>query len=112
MASEKLFRDIPPFPDDLPTVSLNTISLSGLHSNDTAVVQQTLDACQELGFFFLDMRGDKIGDEMIKCIDELFSIGKNIFDLPESVKSQYLHDMPNNFLGSVTSQLICLVNKY
>lgn len=99
MASEKLFKDIPPFPDDLPTVSLNNISLSGLHSKDTEVAQKTLDACQELGFFFLDMRGDKVGDEMIQCIDELFSIGKSIFDLPESVKRQYLHDMPRNSLG-------------
>jgi isopenicillin N synthase-like dioxygenase len=99
MASSKLFEGIPPFPDDIPTVSMNTVSLAGLRENDTQTAEQVLAACKELGFFFLDLRRDSMGDAMIECIDQLFSIGQEIFDLPESVKHQYLHDIPRSFLG-------------
>jgi isopenicillin N synthase-like dioxygenase len=95
MASSTLFEGIPPFPDDIPAVSMNTVSLAGLRENDAKVVA----ACKELGFFFLDLRGDSMGDAMIECIDQLFTIGQEIFDLPESVKHQYLHDIPRSFLG-------------
>jgi isopenicillin N synthase-like dioxygenase len=40
-----------------------------------------------------------MGDTMIECIDQLFTIGQEIFDLPERVKHQYLHDIPRSFLG-------------
>jgi isopenicillin N synthase-like dioxygenase len=99
MASSKLFEGIPPFPDDIPTVSMNTVSLEGLRENDTKAAEQTLAACKELGFFFLDLREDSMGDAMIECIDQLFTIGQEIFDLPESIKHQYLHDIPRSFLG-------------
>ncbi|KAJ3479003.1 hypothetical protein NLG97_g8431 [Lecanicillium saksenae] len=99
MASAKLFKDVPLFPDNVPTVSMNTIALSGLRQNDVDTEKQTLTACEELGFFLLDLRGDSLGETMIECIDQLFVIGKGIFDLPESVKNQYLHDIPRSFLG-------------
>ncbi|XWW95428.1 hypothetical protein V2A60_003387 [Cordyceps javanica] len=99
MASAKSFRNVPPFPENVPIVPMNTISLSGLRENDDVVERQTLAACEELGFFFLDLRGDSIGDAMSECIDELLLIGKDIFDLPESVKNEYLHDIPKSFLG-------------
>ncbi|KAJ4164960.1 hypothetical protein LMH87_006612 [Akanthomyces muscarius] len=99
MASEELFKDVPPFPNDISTVQMSTISLSRLRENDAATAQQASTACAELGFFFLDLRGDSLGEAMVECIDELFYIGKDIFDLPESVKNQYLHDIPKSFLG-------------
>ncbi|CRG88354.1 hypothetical protein PISL3812_05384 [Talaromyces islandicus] len=99
MASSKLFEGIPPFPDDIPTVSMNTVSLAGLRENDTKAAEQVLAACKKLGFFFLDLRGDSMGDVMIKCIDQLFTMSQEIFGLPESVKRQYLHDIPRSFLG-------------
>ncbi|KAJ6780856.1 hypothetical protein PWT90_00543 [Aphanocladium album] len=99
MASKTLFEGIPPFPANVSTVPMNTIPLSGLRHNDSDIARQTLTACEELGFFFLDLQGDSLGEIMIECIDQLFSIGKEIFDLPESVKQQYLHDIPRSFLG-------------
>lgn len=78
---------------------MNTIALSGLRQNSAETAKKTLAACEELGFFFLDLRGDVLGDAMIECIDQLFLIGKDIFDLPESVKNKYLHDVPKSFLG-------------
>lgn len=99
MASEKLFRDIPPFPDDVPTASIDTISLTSLDAHDEAASQSLLAACQKLGFFMLDLSGNKLGNQLIQKIDQLFLAGKEIMDLPADVKGQYLPDAPKSFLG-------------
>lgn len=61
MASEKSFKAAPPFPDDVPVIPMNTISLAALHSEDEAIAINVLAACRELGFFLLDLRGDALG---------------------------------------------------
>lgn len=99
MASEKLFTDIPPFPDNVPTVPMYTISLASLHSGRENAAERLLAACQELGFFLLDLRGDELGDTVTEEIDRLFGLGRDIMSLPEDVKRQYLHDIPRSFLG-------------
>ncbi|KAL1870706.1 hypothetical protein Daus18300_005026 [Diaporthe australafricana] len=99
MASRKLFHDIPPFPDDVPTASMYTISLASLQSGDGTAAKSLLTACQELGFFLLDLNGDTMENELMNTIDQLFVVGKDIMDLPSDVKEQYLHDAPRSLLG-------------
>lgn len=99
MASQKLFQAIPPFPDDIPTASLGTISLARLMSGDEAAARSVLTACQDLGFFLLDLNDDTMGKELIEEIDQLFLVGKELMDLPVAVKEQYLNDYPRSFLG-------------
>ncbi|KHO01976.1 oxidoreductase [Metarhizium album ARSEF 1941] len=99
MASERHFRHIPPFPDHVPVISINTISLADLRSADGNSAQSMLAACQELGFFSLSLRGDSLGEAMMEDIDQLFDVARDIMDLPPHVKQQYLHDIPRSFLG-------------
>ncbi|KAI1498402.1 Clavaminate synthase-like protein [Biscogniauxia marginata] len=99
MASEKLFREIPTFPDDVPAMPMSTITLASLRSGDINTAQRMLAACQELGFFLLDLREDKLGEMIMEEIDQLFDVGKDIMNLPEDIKQQYLHDIPRSFLG-------------
>ncbi|KAK7757420.1 hypothetical protein SLS62_000433 [Diatrype stigma] len=100
MASAKLFGDIPPFPDDVPIAPMYTVSLASLRSGDDAAAKSVLCACQELGFFLLDLQGDdEVGKTMIEEIDQLFDAGTKIMSLPEDEKEQYLHDIPKSFLG-------------
>lgn len=99
MASQKLFQAIPAFPDDIPTASMSTISLAELNSGNEAAARSLLTACQELGFFLLDLNGDALGTDLIDIIDQLFLASKDIMDLPLAEKEQYLHDAPRSFLG-------------
>lgn len=99
MASQKLFQAIPAFPDDVPTAPMSTISLAKLNSGDEAAARDLLTACQELGFFLLDLNGDALGNELVDTIDQLFLASKDIMDLPLDEKEQYLHDAPRSFLG-------------
>lgn len=99
MASEKLFRDIPPFPDDIPTASIDVISLARLEARDEAASQSLMAGCRGPGFFMLDLSGSELGAQLINEIDQLFLAGKDIMDLPADVKGQYLMDAPESFLG-------------
>ena len=99
MASEKTFQSVPPFPDDVPIVNMSTISLARLNSGDVASSKGLIEACRELGFFLLDLTGDRLGETLTQEIDQLFVVIKEIMNLPEEVKEKYLHDPPRSFLG-------------
>lgn len=99
MASEKLFNEVPSFPDDVPVASMSTISLASLKSGDEAGAKAILNASEELGFFLLDLRGDTLGEKMIKEIDKLFGAMKEILSLPDDVKEKYQFNIPKSFLG-------------
>ena len=99
MASEKLFEAVPAFPEHIPTASIYTVSLGDLNSEDSAAAQTLFNACQELGFFMLDLRGSELGDVVINEIDRLFRAGEEIMSLPDEVKDMYQHDIPKSFLG-------------
>ena len=99
MASEALFASVPPFPQDVPVTPLQTLSLSQLRKGDATAQNALFKACQEFGFFLLDLRNDDLGNELISEIDTLFAMGKETFALPEDVKMKYLHDAPRSLLG-------------
>jgi isopenicillin N synthase-like dioxygenase len=101
MASGKIFETTPPFPDDVPVAPMYTISLAQLRAGDSSAASDVLRACQELGFFSLDLNQDPVGEEVIREVDTLFAAGKDILNLPDAVKDQFQHDPPKSFLGYV-----------
>lgn len=99
MASQKLFDSVPPFPDNVPTARMSTVPLASLTSVDESSAKKVLGACQDLGFFLLDLAGDALGETVIGEVDELFEVMKQLMSLPQDEKMQYLHDIPRSFLG-------------
>ncbi|KXH62212.1 hypothetical protein CSAL01_10597 [Colletotrichum salicis] len=100
MASEKLFENIPPFPNDIPTASIASVSLAGLRAKDGTTAQNLLKACQTLGFFLLDLREDPVGEELVTEIDQLMGdVVRDIMNLPIDVRKQYHVDVPRSFEG-------------
>ena len=61
--------------------------------------QSVLDACQELGIFLLDLRGDPLSGTVIDEIGSLFVASKDIMIFPDDVKGKFQHDLPKSFLG-------------
>jgi hypothetical protein len=53
-----------PFPDDVPTAQLETISLNKLLNNDEDEIQKLFNICKGSGFFYLDMKDHEIGRKM------------------------------------------------
>ena len=85
--------------NDIPTMPMYTISLGDLRAEDERTARTMFTACQELGFFLLDLRQDELGESMIQEIDSLFDVGKDMMSLPEDIKEQYLYNILQSFLG-------------
>ena len=83
------FPDIPPFPASVPTAPLLRISLSKLQSNDAKESARFLQACKDLGFFYLDLRDAPEGQVILGELDSLFDVGKRLFDLELAQKQKY-----------------------
>jgi isopenicillin N synthase-like dioxygenase len=97
MATEALtapvqeFSHLPPFPSDVPTAPLLRLSLSSLLARDPDEIARFTAACEDLGFFYLDLSTSSptLGTNLLRDADSLFSVGEALFDLPVSEKTKY-----------------------
>lgn len=88
---------LPPFPADVPTAPLLRLSLSKLQAHDAGEVKRLLQACEELGFFYLDLRGP--GDKILRDADTLFDVGRELYDLPLEEKQKYDFAAKGSYFG-------------
>ncbi|KAM5434271.1 hypothetical protein MferCBS31731_006765 [Microsporum ferrugineum] len=65
------------------------LSLARLIADDSIEVDRLLLACRDLGGFYLDLRSTELGEEVMSDADRLFTLGENVFDLPEHEKRAY-----------------------
>ncbi|KAK1068418.1 hypothetical protein LTR74_005708 [Friedmanniomyces endolithicus] len=98
-----IFHDLPPFPPDVLTAPLLRLNLARLLYHDAAEEAKLWDACQNVGFFYLDLRGgtsskrDSVhsdsaaldGDSLLRDAVELFELGREVFDLSTEEKQSY-----------------------
>ena len=92
------FADLPFFPDNVPTAPLLRISLSKLLAADTDEQERCWQACQELGFFYLDLRGDS-GEALLEDADQLFQLMRTFYELPVSEKVKYDFKSKGSYFG-------------
>ncbi|KAL1954382.1 hypothetical protein VTO42DRAFT_1248 [Malbranchea cinnamomea] len=93
------FPGISPFPDDVPTAPLLRLSLDKLLEHDQSEIQQFCRACENLGFFYLDLRGPKLGNTLLEDADKLFGVGARLFDLEIEEKRKYDFSKENSYFG-------------
>ncbi|KIV93744.1 hypothetical protein PV10_04937 [Exophiala mesophila] len=86
-APAQIFENAPPFPDDVPTAPLLRLSLAKLLDRDADEVNRFVRACEDLGFFYLDLSGP--GDSLLADADALFDVGARLYDLPLEEKKKY-----------------------
>ncbi|KAF1357558.1 Clavaminate synthase-like protein [Lizonia empirigonia] len=96
--TESSFADLPPFPDNVPTAPLLRISLAKLLDHDADEQQRCWDACQELGFFYLDLRGAE-GEALLDDADQLFCLMRAFFELPVREKVLYDFKAKGSYFG-------------
>lgn len=88
---------VPPFPDHVPTAPLLRLSLHRLLKRDETEVKRFNRACEDLGFFYLDLEGD--GDSLLRNADELFDVVKAFCDLPLEEKTKYDFSSKKSYFG-------------
>lgn len=82
-------NNLPPFPSDVPTAPLLRLSLSKLQAHDITETHNLLQACKDIGFFYLDLRDSNEGTNLLNNADKLFPVGERLFDLPLDEKKKY-----------------------
>lgn len=98
MAHEN-FDLLPPFPDDIPTMPLDRLSLAKLIAHDSEEYHKFCRACEDVGFFYLDLRGQEQGDSILSQADILFKISEQLFALDFKEKSRYDHSKERSYYG-------------
>ena len=93
------YEGLPPFPSDVPTAPLLRLSLASLLSQDPHEVQRFIAACEDLGFFYLDLSTDPSGKALLGDADKLFGVGEELFDLPVEEKLKYDFVKENSYFG-------------
>ncbi|KEF54014.1 uncharacterized protein A1O9_09809 [Exophiala aquamarina CBS 119918] len=96
-AAVQKFENAPPFPEDVPTAPLLRLSLAKLLKRDNEEVNRFVRACEDLGFFYLDLSGP--GDSLLADADELFKTGAALYDLPLEEKKKYDFMHKNSYFG-------------
>lgn len=91
------FPTLPPFPD-IPTAPLHRLSLSSLRTSPDESAR-FFESCKDLGFFYLDLRGDEEGEKLLADADDLFSLGPKLFDLEREELSKYDYKSVGSYAG-------------
>jgi len=88
---------VAPFPDDIPIAPLLRLSFHKLLNRDPAEVDRCIRACEDLGFFYLDLRGD--GESLLRDADALFGVGEELLALPLEEKKKYDFSEQMSYFG-------------
>ena len=94
---QQAYGDAPLFPNNVPTAPLLRLSLVKLLDRDAEEVERFLRACEDLGFFYLDLSGP--GDSILSDADQLFNVGAQLFDIPLEEKKQYDFSHKKSYFG-------------
>lgn len=78
----------PPFPQDVPSVKLETYSFADLEKGDQAMEDRLFQTCKDRGFFYLDLGGSRI-DSMQQDCDDIARLAEKVFELPQEEKERY-----------------------
>jgi hypothetical protein len=68
-----------PFPNDIPAMELQKISLGKLLNDDEAESKRVFDICTTTGFFYLDMLDHAVGRQMWRSACNIHQIGRECF---------------------------------
>ena len=101
MSSRTTHDLYPPFPTDLRTASLGSISLPLLQSSPPSLAESSklFMACRTLGFFYLDLTGSDLGDSILREAEDLHALQQDFYALPHEVKDEYGRDKVDPFFS-------------
>jgi isopenicillin N synthase-like dioxygenase len=82
-------KPLPPFPDNILTAPLVTISLNKLVDNSQDEHARLFEAARSLGFFYLDMHSSPAGERLLQEANNMFALMEDFFGLPLEEKQKY-----------------------
>jgi isopenicillin N synthase-like dioxygenase len=95
----------PPFPEDITTAPLVSVSLSKLESGDETESQAFYDAAKKLGFFYLNLEGSSLGESIVKGAEKLHKLQQEFFKRPNAEKEEFSREKIDPFFGYRKAEL-------
>ena len=91
----------PPFPSDLPTAGLVSVSFDALQDPSTAQLEASklFAACKDLGFFYLKLDGSDVGNTIIQEVEQLHELQQEFYALPHEEKDRFGRDKIDPFFS-------------
>lgn len=87
---------LPPFPSNLQTAPLVSISLAKLEAHDAGEHDALFAAAKDLGFFYMEMAGSPLGERIVCGAEGVNALQNRWWALPDDEKDRYgrphLHD--------------------
>ncbi|BEJ12996.1 hypothetical protein CspHIS471_0301700 [Cutaneotrichosporon sp. HIS471] len=99
MPPQTIHSTLPPFPVDIPTAPLVSVSLAGLEARNPATQQALWDACQDLGFFYLDMFGSEVGERIVSQAEAINAVQNKFWALGNEELDKYGRDKVHEFFA-------------
>ncbi|KAJ5631796.1 oxidoreductase 2OG-Fe(II) oxygenase family [Penicillium longicatenatum] len=99
MPTIKYFNRCPPFPSEVPTVPLPKVSLEELQNGSEKEGQLLFQACQEWGFFLLNLERTSEGSELLENAEKMFDLTNETYNLDQSVLDSYAYKPPHDLTG-------------
>ena len=78
-----------PFPKGLKTANLETLSLKAILALEPGECNRLFHACIDYGFFYLNLEGTELSEELMSIVSRLFALSQSVFDLPAEEKKKY-----------------------
>lgn len=89
----------PPFPSDITTAPLVSLSLAKLEVHDAAESEAFFKSCRSLGFFYLNMEGSTLGEHLVSEAEQLHKLQQDFFERPNDEKEVYAREKIDPFFG-------------
>ncbi|KAJ5935759.1 hypothetical protein N7466_005306 [Penicillium verhagenii] len=99
MPTAKYFDHCPPFPSGVHVVPLPKISFKGLQNGNEKEIQTLFQACQEWGFFMLDLQQSEKGKELLGDAEKMFELTQETYSLDQSVLDSHAYKPPYDLTG-------------
>lgn len=95
---EHKFPNLPAFPSDIPTAPLHRLSLKSLRSSPEES-QRLFQSCKNLGFFYLDLRGDPAGEKLLAEANQFFDLAPKFYNLGRDELQKYDYKSRGSYMG-------------
>ncbi|TGO44896.1 hypothetical protein BCON_0448g00050 [Botryotinia convoluta] len=89
MPTSKYFNQYPEFPADLNVASIPSISFNRLKNNVNEESEKLFQACQEYGFFLLELRNGDQGETLLGDAEKMFDITTSTLTIDHEVLKEY-----------------------
>ncbi|KAJ5495612.1 oxidoreductase2OG-Fe(II) oxygenase family [Penicillium diatomitis] len=99
MPTEKCFDQAPPFPEDVPKLSIPSISLLNLQNGDSETTKEMYEACQVDGFFILDLSESHEGEILLQNAEQMFELAGEVFALGSEILETFAYQPPHDLTG-------------